>query len=184
MQIDYHSAQQIINKSTILFDQKTLYANIDRIATDVMNEINEEIPVFLTVMNGGMFFAAELLKRINKPLLCDYIHASRYGDASFGATHITWYRQPKIEDIKGKIIYILDDILDEGHTLAEIKRFLINAGAKECKIVVLVNKELNKEKPILADHVGVNAPNHFLFGFGMDINGLYRQLPEIYAYNN
>ena len=184
MQIDYNNAQQIINSSTILFDQKTLYSKIDSIALDISNEIHEEIPIFLTVMNGGMFFAAELLKRIKKPLLCDYIHASRYGDAQFGATHITWYRQPKLEDIKDKIIYILDDILDEGHTLAEIKRFLMNSGAKSCKIVVLVNKEIGKDKPITADHIGINAPNHFLFGFGMDIYGLYRQLPDIYAYNN
>ncbi len=184
MQLDYENAQQIINKSSILFNKDTLYSNIDRIASAISDELGEEIPLFLTVMNGGMFFAAELLKQINKPLLCDYIHASRYGDAQFGATHITWYRQPKIEDIKGKSIYIIDDILDEGHTIAEIKRFLINAGAKSCKIVVLVNKEIGKEKPVTADYIGIDAPNHFLFGFGMDIYGLYRQLPAIYMYNN
>ena len=184
MQLDYENAQEIINKSSILFNKDTLYSNIDRIAAAISDELGEEIPLFLTVMNGGMFFAAELLKRINKPVLCDYIHASRYGDAQFGATHITWYRQPKIEDIKDKDIYIVDDILDEGHTIAEIKRFLISAGAKSCKIVVLVNKEIGKEKPVTADYVGIDAPNHFLFGFGMDIHGLYRQLPAIYMYNN
>lgn len=183
MQINYINAQQILQKSTILFDKETLYSQIDKIANNINDEIVDEIPLFLSVMNGGMFFAAEILKRITKPVLCDYIHASRYGNEQFGATHITWYRQPKLDMICGKHVYILDDILDEGYTLAEIQRFLISAGAKSCKLVVLVNKEIGKIKPVIADYVGINAPNHFLFGFGMDIYGLYRQLPSIYAYN-
>ncbi len=60
----------------------------------------------------------------------------------------------------------------------------MNAEAKECKVAVMVNKEIGKEKPIYADHVGVNAPNHFLFGFGMDIFDVNRNLQEIYIYNN
>ena len=138
----------------------------------------------MTVMNGGMFFAAELLKQINKPFIIDYIHASRYGDATFGSGHISWYKQPVAEDIKGKTVYILDDILDEGHTLAEIKRVLVHMGAKECKIAVLVDKNIGKIKPVTADHIGFTAPNKFLFGFGMDIYGLYRQFSDIYIYNN
>ena len=134
-------------------------------------------------MNGGMFFAADLLKNINAPFISDYIHASRYGGETFGSSHITWYRQPKVNDIIGKNVYIIDDILDEGYTLVEIVRYLNSIGAKSCKIVVLINKEIGKIKPITADFVGLNAPNKFLFGCGMDIFGLYRQLPDICVYN-
>ena len=165
-----------------MYHEKELNEQITNIASEISKEIINEIPVFLTVMNGGLFFAANLLKQITSPFFADYIHASRYGDATYGATHITWYRQPKPDDIRDRIVYILDDILDEGHTLAEIKRFLLDAGAKNCKIAVLINKEINKPKPINADFIGLNAPNHFLFGYGMDIYGLYRQLPDMYIY--
>jgi hypoxanthine phosphoribosyltransferase len=184
MQLDYAKAQQLIQNSTVLFNQEQLSSALDQMAANIDLEIGDEVPVFLTVMNGGMMFASELTKRLKKPIIMDYIHASRYGDAHYGSSHITWFRQPKESLIRGKTVYILDDILDEGHTIAEIKRFLMNAEAKECKVAVMVNKEIGKEKPIYADHVGVNAPNHFLFGFGMDIFDVNRNLQEIYIYNN
>lgn len=183
MQLDYNKAKQILENSTMLYSAEELYKEIDRIASTVDKEIGEEIPVFLTVMNGGMMFATELVKRLKSPLHMDYIHASRYGDAMYGSSHITWYRQPKENVIKGRKVYLLDDILDEGHTLAEVRRFIMNAGAKECKIAVLVNKEIGKEKPVYADHFGVSAPNQFLFGFGMDIFDVNRNLQGIYIYN-
>ena len=184
MQLDYAKAQQLIENLNVLFSQEQLSAALDKMAAEIDAEIGEEIPVFLTVMNGVMIFASELTKRLKKPITMDYIHASRYGDAHYGSSHITWFRQPKESLVKGRTVYILDDILDEGHTIAEIKRFLINAEAKDCKVAVMVNKEIGKDKPIYADHVGVNAPNHFLFGFGMDIFDINRNLQEIYIYNN
>jgi hypoxanthine phosphoribosyltransferase len=183
MQLDYNSAQEILHKSTILYNRDEIKEEIQKIAKLIEAEIKDDIPVFLSVMNGGMFFAAELLKNINSPLISDYIHASRYGGETFGMSHITWYRQPKPEDIRGKNIYIIDDILDEGYTLVEITRYLKSIGALSCKIVVLINKNIGKAKPIEADLIGLNSPNKFLFGYGMDIFGLYRQLPDIYVYN-
>ncbi len=184
MQLDYTKSQQIIKNSTVLFTEAQINAALDTMAAKIDAEIEGEIPVFLTIMNGGMMFSAELSKRLKNPITMDYIHASRYGDAHYGSSHITWYRQPKDELIRNRVVYILDDILDEGHTLAEVKRFLISAGAKEVRIAVMVNKDIGKEKPVYADHVGVVAPNHFLFGFGMDIFDINRNLHQIYIYNS
>ncbi len=184
MELNYLTAKDILAKSKILYNAEQIEYMIDNLSKQIDNDISSDIPLFLTVMNGGLFFAARLLQKITNPFICDYIHASRYGNETFGSNHITWFRQPKFEDINNKIVYIIDDILDEGYTLAEIKRFLLNAGAKSVKIIVLINKEIGKEKPIYADYIGINAPNHFLFGYGMDIFGVYRQLPSIYVYNN
>ena len=182
MQFNYQHSVEILKNSECIFTESELDNAISNIAKQIEQEIVGEIPIFLSVMNGGMFFGAELLQKISGPLLSDYIHASRYGNETFGSSHITWYRQPKLEDIRGRAVYILDDILDEGHTLAEIKRFLLDAGVKSCKLVVLIDKNIGKNKPVTADHVGLVAPNKYLFGYGMDIHGLYRQLPSIYAY--
>ncbi len=183
MQLDYAQIKKLLKQSTILFDKHTVAKKTQELAELIDKEIEGEVPIFLSVMNGGMFFAAEVLKHINNPFILDYIHASRYGNEKFGASHIAWFRQPKSEDIINKIVYVFDDILDEGYTLNEINRFIINAGAKECKLVVLIDKDIGKEKPIKADYVGLKSPNHFLFGCGMDIYGLYRQLPDIYIHN-
>jgi hypoxanthine phosphoribosyltransferase len=183
MQLDYKKAQDILDKSSILYTKDEISKEVHRLAKAIEEDIKDDIPVFLSVMNGGLFFTSELLQNINSPFILDYIHASRYGGETFGASHITWYRQPKAEDIKGKNVYIIDDILDEGYTLVEIVRYLKSIGALSCKIVVLINKEIGKTKPIKADFVGLNAPNKFLFGCGMDIFGLYRQIPNICIYN-
>lgn len=186
MQFNYEQAQQIIANSTILYTAEEINARIKIMAEKIEQDmaLKKEIPVFLIVMNGGMFFGAKLLEHIKLPFICDYIHASRYGDAQFGSSHISWFRQPKTEDVKDKTVYIIDDLLDEGYTLLEINRFLKSAGSKECKIVALIDKEIDKSKPIALDYYGFKAPNQFLFGFGMDIHGMHRQSPNIYIYND
>lgn len=183
MQVTYDQALEILSKSKILYTADEVAHKVKSIASKINAAIDGEIPLFLTVMNGGMFFAAELMKQINKPFISNYIHASRYGDATFGSGHISWYHQPTIEEVRGKTVYVLDDILDEGHTLAEIFRLITHLGAKQCKLVVLINKDLGIDKPITPDYVGCKAPNKYLFGCGMDIYGLYRQLSDIYIYN-
>jgi hypoxanthine phosphoribosyltransferase len=184
MEFEFERGHAILEESTVLFTEHEINHAIKKIAAAISQEIQDETPVFLTVMNGGMFFAANLLLHFKFPVICDYIHCSRYGDATFGSTHITWFRQPKLETIKDKNVYIIDDILDEGHTLAEVSRFVKNVGAKSCKLVVLIDKKINKEKPVVADFTGFEAPNKFLFGYGMDIYGLYRNLSEVYIYNS
>lgn len=185
MQLNNNNAKMILEKSTVLYTKSQLDMRISELAAQISEDIKQTgaIPTFLTVMNGGMFFSSALLSQIKEPFIVDYIHASRYGDATFGSTHITWYRQPKAEELKERHIYIVDDILDEGYTLAEIKRFVMSIGATTCKLITLIDKNINKSKPVHADYVGLTAPNHFLFGYGMDIYGVYRQLPEIYMYN-
>lgn len=185
MQLDTLTANEILEKSTVLYTRSQLESRITELALQISEDIKDsnEIPIFLTVMNGGLFFSAALLNQIKEPIAMDYIHASRYGDATFGSIHITWFHQPNAEEIKNRHIYIVDDILDEGHTLAEIQRFIMSVGAKSCKLVALIDKDINKSKPVQADYVGLKAPNHFLFGYGMDIYGVHRQLPEIYIYN-
>ena len=187
MNLDYLAAVKILNESTVLYTEDVINNRIKELAVQIEADINtvvkSEVPIFLSVMNGGMFFAAQLLKYISLPILANYIHVSRYHSETVGASHVVWYRQFKNEDIIGRDVYIVDDILDEGHTLIEITRAVISAGAKSCKVIVLIDKDLGKVKPIKADYVGLDAPHKFLFGCGMDIFGLYRQLPYICIYN-
>ena len=121
----------------------------------------------------------EILPRLRFPLDFDYIHASRYGTGTRGA-QIEWRVTPPPE-VKGRAVLVLDDILDGGETMAAIRARLLELGAASFHCAVLVEKKLNKGKPIRADFVGLQIEDRFVFGCGMDANGFWRNLPEIRA---
>jgi hypoxanthine phosphoribosyltransferase len=85
------------------------------------------------------------------------------------------------ENVAGRVVLVLDDILDEGHTLAAIRDKVLGLGAKSFHSAVFADKVLGREKPIKADFVGISLPNRYVFGFGMDVRGAWRNLPAIYA---
>jgi hypoxanthine phosphoribosyltransferase len=91
------------------------------------------------------------------------------------------WKVPPPASVKGRVVLVLDDILDEGITLAEIRACVLELGASACYSAVFAEKETGHPKPIRADFVGLNVPNRFVFGFGMDVHGLWRNLPAIYA---
>jgi len=152
---------------------------IDRLAQDIGAALADSYPLVLTVMGGAVVFAGQLLPRLDFPLECDYLHATRYGAALAGG-EIDWIVAPK-KPVAGRTVLVLDDILDEGLTLAAIKEKLLGEGAAACRLAVLCEKELGRDKPVVADFVGLRLPNRFLFGCGMDARGAWRNLPAIYA---
>ena len=116
---------------------------------------------------------------LNFPLEFDYLHATRYRDQTSGG-EIEWRVFPQ-DLLHGRTVLILDDILDEGHTLAAIRDRCLGFGAKGFYSAVLVEKLLDHPKPIAADFVGITLPNRYVFGCGMDVNGQWRNLPSIFA---
>jgi hypoxanthine phosphoribosyltransferase len=173
----------LMQRSSLLYSKEQIELTIHRLAQDINHNIlSTDVPVFFTVMNGGMFFAARLLQYITHPCLTSYIHASRYYGTS--GQDITWHYKPPIDMVHNKHVYIIDDVLDEGYTLLAISELMHSMGALSCNLIVLLEKMLDTKKPIAAQYVGFNAPNKFLFGYGMDINSAYRNLEEIYCINN
>ncbi len=90
--------------------------------------------------------------------------------------------KPKIDLIKDKVVLVIDDILDEGLTLTDIKKNLIEMGAKQVVIAVLFDKKIDKIKPIKADFFGLEVPDAYVYGFGLDFNGIGRNIPHLYAH--
>ena len=166
--------------SELLFDGDALRRETRRIAADIdAHYAGGERPVYLTIMHGGLIFAAELALAMKTDLEFDYLHATRYRDGTRGGA-IEWAVLPR-KDISGRAVLLLDDILDEGHTLAAAKARLLEMGAAEVKIAVLADKDIGVAKPVAADFVGLALPNRYVLGMGMDAYGLWRNLPGIYA---
>lgn len=177
--MDVRPAWAILKHSELLFGQQAIEFALDRVAGEIRSVLADRLPLVLTVMNGGVVFAGQLLPRLEFPLECDYLHASRYRDTTAGG-HIDWRALPQ-KAVEGRPVLVLDDILDEGITLAAIRQKLLDMGAAEVWIAVLAEKQLSCTKPVRADFVGLEVPNRYVFGMGMDAYGFWRNLPGIYA---
>jgi hypoxanthine phosphoribosyltransferase len=142
------------------------------------NPQEEHFPLVLGVMGGAVVFTGQLLPQLHFPLEFDYIHVSRYDDESGGRAK--WKVVPR-PNVARRTVVLLDDILDEGETLAQVKARLLEMGAQEVVIAVFADKAHKRIKPVKADIVGVSIPNRFVVGFGMDAEGYWRNLPGLWA---
>ena len=127
------------------------------------------------VMGGAVIFAGQLLPQLAFPLECDYVHATRYGKGTSGGD-LKWLKETHVS-VTGRTVLVLDDILDEGITLAAIRCRLLEQGAAMCLTAVLADKQIGRSKPIAADFVGLPLPDRYVFGCGMDVEGAWRNLP-------
>ena len=152
---------------------------IARLAREITARLAESFPLVLCVMRGGVIFTGQLLPQLRFPLELDYVEVTRYGVATRGG-ELSWRMAPT-QAVTGRAVLVLDDILDEGHTLAAIREKLLALGASRVFIAVLSEKNTGRPKPVKADFTGVKLPNRYVFGCGMDVKGAWRNLPEIYA---
>ncbi|MEW6690740.1 MAG: hypoxanthine-guanine phosphoribosyltransferase [Pseudomonadota bacterium] len=176
---DRKAAWDFLANSDLVSSASEVEAALARVAAQIQARFENEYPLVLVVMGGAVVFAGQLLPRLRMPLDLDYIHVSRYGDATSGG-EIRWRVEPP-DGVRGRAILVLDDILDGGHTMAAIRDRLLALGAGSVACAVLVEKDLKKEKPIKPDFVGLTIPDRFVFGCGMDARGFWRNLPEIRA---
>ena len=176
---DLKQAWAFLENSDGVASAGEVQAAIRRVAAEISERLSGAYPMVLAVMGGAVVFAGQLLPLLRFPLDFDYIHASRYGAATRGAG-VDWKVSPP-GLVSGRTVLVLDDILDHGETMGEIRSRLLELGAKEFYCAVLVEKTLELKKPIAADFVGLRIPDRFVFGCGMDAKGFWRNLPEIRA---
>ena len=163
----------------LLYSEKEVEAALDKMAEQINVLLADRNPLLLCVMNGGIVVAGKLITRLNILLTIDAINASRYQNQTSGGT-IEWALKPGTP-LKDRTVLIIDDILDEGITLAAIYQYCLDQGATSVYSAVLVDKILGYEKPITADFIGLKVANRYLFGYGMDYKGYLRNAPGIYA---
>ena len=174
------SPRQLLDQSEVLFSEAEVAAAIQQLAAEVSNVLTDSEPLVLCVMSGATVFAGHLLPLLRFPLEFDYVQASRYHNRTTGGQDVVWKMSPG-ENVRGRTLLLLDDILDEGHTLAAVRKKCLEAGAARVMIAVLTEKETGREKPVKADFVGLRVPDRYVFGCGMDVYGWWRNLPAIHA---
>lgn len=166
-------------EADLLCSKAQVEAAMDNMAAQITAKLADKNPLVLCVMVGGLIPAGQLLSRLDFPLHMDYIHATRYGDKTHGGT-LNWIVKPS-RPVTDRVVLLIDDILDEGLTLAAIMQDCKAQGAADVHSAVLVEKIRARTVPVTADFVGLKVEDRYLFGYGMDYKGYLRNAPGIYA---
>ncbi|MGH8676902.1 MAG: hypoxanthine-guanine phosphoribosyltransferase [Burkholderiales bacterium] len=172
-------AWQVLNEAELVFTEQEVRAAVEQLAELITERLSDKQPLVLCVMGGGVVFSGQLLPLLRFPLEFDYMHVTRYRGTTRGRD-VSWKVEPRVR-VEGRTVLVLDDILDEGETLAAVKQWLAEHGASSVYLAVVADKAIGRSKPVAADFVGVTVPNKYVFGFGMDVNDAWRNLPAIYA---
>lgn len=178
--MEAQEARDILAKSSLVHSPEVVQEALQRLAGEITAALSDKNPLVLCVMTGGLILSGQLLPKLDFPLEFDYLHVTRYGQDKQGGK-LSWRSAPWTT-VKGRTVLVVDDILDEGLTLAAVCESIKRLGAAEVKTAVFTDKSNGKDKPVQADFVGLPVPDKFVFGFGMDINGAWRHLPAIYAF--
>ena len=172
-------ALRLLQEADVLCDAETVRKAVERMGREITSAMKDEFPIVLSVMGGAAVFTGQLLPQLVFPLEFGAIEVTRYNNDIQGRD-IAWRLAPR-DNVRGRTVLVVDDILDEGITLAAIRNKLTDMGARKFYSAVFADKDLQRDKPVQADFVGVKVPNRYVFGYGMDAYGLWRNLPAIYA---
>jgi hypoxanthine phosphoribosyltransferase len=166
-------------RAEVLVSAEEVQRAIDRVAVRLALALHGTNPLVLVVMHGGLPYAGEILKRLSCPLELGYVHVSRYRGATRGGS-LRWHHQPDY-DLRQRTVLLLDDVLDQGETLAALCRWAEQGGAGRVLTTVLVDKQVEMPRSSTVDYAALTCPDRYLFGCGMDFRGYWRNLPAIYA---
>ncbi len=173
-------AQQVHDGAEVLFSDTEVDGAIADLAARVETDCADDFPLVLCVLNGGLYLTGQLLRHWEFPLTLDYVHATRYRLKTLGKD-VLWKSYPQNE-IKDRNVIIVDDIFDQGYTLEEVKAYCHKHGARKCSSVFLIHKRYYQKKAdVEPDYVGLECGDCYVYGAGMDLNGHFRNLSNIFA---
>lgn len=177
---DRAELNRILASAVQLHGAEDVSRALDRMAAEITRELGDSLPVVLCVLTGGIIPTGHLLTRLAFPLEADYLHATRYRGGTSGH-EVEWVSEPGIS-LQGRTVLVVDDILDEGHTLADVLSFCRQSGAADIYSAVLVEKQHDRRNvDVRADFTGLQVDDRYVFGFGMDYKGYFRNLNGIFA---
>lgn len=165
--------------SEILIDEKTIQTRIAELGTEISRDYKGDDPILICILRGGMVFLVDLMRHITIPHQIDFMAVSSYGAGkreTGGHVRLSLDLQT---DIGGKDVLLVEDIVDSGNTLAYVLDFLKTRQPRSLKVCALLDKLERRETPVSIDYRGFSIPNKFVFGYGLDLDEYYRNLPFV-----
>jgi hypoxanthine phosphoribosyltransferase len=162
----------------ILISEKQIRQRTRELGQEVSRDYEGQDLHLICVLKGGIVFLVDLMRELTVPHSVDFMATSSYGASteSSGAVRIL---KDLDDPIVGRNVLIVEDIIDTGHTLDYLTRILREREPASLRICTLLNKQERREVYIPIDYVGFNIPNKFVYGFGLDLDQLYRNLPYV-----
>ena len=166
------------NIQEVLVSEKQLKKRIKEMAEEITRDYAGKAPLMIGILRGSVIFMADLVRQIDLPITMDFMVVSSYGagTVSSGLVNI---KKDLEEDIKGRDVIIVEDILDTGNTLVKLTAELLRREPASLKLCVMLDKPSRRTTPIKADYVGFSIPDAYVVGFGLDFDQGYRQLPYV-----
>ena len=166
------------NIQEVLVSEKQLKKRIKEMAEEITRDYAGKAPLMISILRGSVIFMADLVRQIDLPITMDFMVVSSYGagTVSSGLVNI---KKDLEEDIEGKDVIIVEDILDTGNTLVKLTAELLRREPASLKLCVMLDKPSRRTTPIKADYVGFSIPDAYVVGFGLDFDQGYRQLPYV-----
>ena len=162
----------------VLYTEEELRSRVQEMGDVLYEQFKDKDPLFLGVLKGSFVFMADLVRSCQLKSDVEFIAVSSYCSSteSSGSVKITHDFQ---QDITGRHLIVVEDILDSGNTLAFLKKYFLTKGAASITIVTLLDKPARRQKAVTADLAGFEVPDEFVVGYGLDYNQLYRNLPYV-----
>jgi hypoxanthine phosphoribosyltransferase len=166
------------NVPEILLEEEQIRQRTREMAEEISRDYEGQDLHLICVLKGGIVFLVDLMKELTVPHSVDFMATSSYGAAteSSGVVRIV---KDLDDPIAGRNVLIVEDIIDSGHTLSYLTRILQERNPASLRICTLLNKQERREVDVPLDYIGFNIPNKFVFGYGLDLDQLYRNLPYV-----
>ena len=162
----------------ILVSSEEIKEATTRLAKQINNDLNGEELLVIIILKGSMVFASDLIKELTMPVTIDFMRVSSYGSSTVSSGFIQ-IKQDLEQDITGKNVLIVEDIIDSGNTLFKLKELLMERNPKSVRICTLLDKPSRRVSDVKVDYDGIAIPDEFVVGYGLDYNETLRNLPYV-----
>ena len=166
-----------VNTDKVLVSHEEIEQMLDRLSKELNRDYKDETLVVVGILTGAFIFTADLIRRLDMPVIVDFMQVSSYvGEFSTGELKI---KKDLSYDIKDKNVLIVEDIIDTGRTLALLKERLLERGPKSLKICTAFDKPSRRVNDLKPDYNGIVVPDEFIVGYGLDLDGKYRDFDDV-----
>lgn len=174
----YYDMQKDID--AVLADEKKLAEICDRLADEITRDYrdSEKDLIFVIILKGSVHFASDLIRRIGIPCEMEFMKVSSYGAGTTTSGFIQVHLDLK-RDVRDADVIVIEDIIDSGRTLEKLSHLLADRGAHSVRFCTLLDKPERRQVDLNADYVGMNIPDAFVVGYGLDYDEKYRNLPYV-----
>jgi hypoxanthine phosphoribosyltransferase len=163
-----------------LIGRAQLRRRVGELAEEIARDYRDRQPLLVGTLKGSFVFLADLARRLPLPLEIDFIGVASYGQGRQSSGQVHVYHEPRSE-LRGRHVVLVEDIVDTGLTLAELRRYLEAQGPASLRVCALLMKRRAQKAGVQVDYLGFLVPDHFLVGYGLDWAERYRNLPEVYV---